>query len=159
MKSFCYLLIVLFSAPFASQSQTIALFYDGITTGLSGSGEEIPITSFQNGFVAPGDNLVQHSDYTITKNYDQTSLRIMDNLAKKTLGPRAEIRFYNGEKNRVKTIKLENVRITSYSTSGTPCDFCPGVMESVSISFQTIEITDHGTNQVFKWSASSPGPK
>ncbi len=150
----CALLLV----SIDSVAQSIYLYYPGVTTGAGPTNhtDEVALLAISGGVSKPsGGGSSSFQDYSLTKNYDGSSAKIMTQLTAGNVALDAEIRFYSdngGKETLVLTIQLKGTTFTSYSSAGSPCSGCAVLNENVSIAFQKVKI---GT---FEWNIVTNTP-
>ncbi|WP_025764242.1 type VI secretion system tube protein Hcp [Dyadobacter tibetensis] len=169
-----FLLLALILTCSTSYAQGIYLHIRDITTGSGLTGphaDEVKLTSAQMGMErqiessAGGPREASKltiSEYSLTKDLDISSTKIMNSLALGMIIPRAFIRYYNGEDRKVSEVELEDVLIASYSASSAECGGgCPMMSESFSLNFAKIKTThnmDNRVEQVFTWNLETNTP-
>jgi len=99
----------------------------------------------------------QFADVTLTKTFDVSSIKLMEDAWGGHLGTKAEIKFTTTTKDGVATFLtyvLENCGLASYHVSGQEQG---NPQESISLNFTTIKVTHTGTDTKIGGSAGTVG--
>jgi type VI secretion system secreted protein Hcp len=166
MKKFLNFLCFSFLlVSFATEAQNIYLFYppasNDVGTGIHQ--DEIILSSLQGGIgrgVSSGNpreaSAPSISEYVCTKQFDKSSVRLMQLATNGNGDSDCEIRFYVDEV-LVYKIELADVLISGFSASSAggsgTCTNCPDISESLSLNFTKVRATDltQIPNVVFQW--------
>lgn len=157
LRSFLIVFAILIFAGSLS-AQNIYLHYPGVTNGKGPAGihnHEVLLSSVAGGVHQEGSfglsTIPVFTPYSLTKNFDGSSLLIMKELAKGNQTDGVEIRFFAGDKGgkEVMTLKIElkGALITAYSAAAASCDGCPTMSETISIDFEAIKIGTFSWNK------------
>ena len=139
------LLLTLFTSVFAYSQAGIYLSLPNITNGAGAAGvhaNESLISSLaygssvgitQSGGGNPTVSPPNLSDISISKGFDLSSLRLQNLLLRGSVSAVAELRFYNTQNTILFSIRLEEVYLSSQSSSGS--DGCPNGCQSIAESY------------------------
>ncbi|PWJ54782.1 type VI secretion system Hcp family effector [Dyadobacter jejuensis] len=164
-----FLLLCMLLLGSMSQAQGIYIYIPQVTSGsglASPHADEVKLTSAQMSMDRPFDistgvggsreyASVNFTEYSLTKELDKSSAKIMKQIASGTVNPSIEIRYYNNTNEIVSRVELQKALVTSYSASSADyCSSCPPLSESFSIAFEEITVTHHENLKVkekFNW--------